>query len=179
MVEVLVRRDPPWLPTVVNLLAERLRFDHYRPDDYLLIDSLRTRAAMPPPAALGLRRHGSARPGAGHHDDGDAVSLVRAEAGVRESLVPLAFEVDEIAGAMRERDQLRRLADSGAVDRDALIDACLARLQRGGRPQPTNEFVRDLDSLTPTTDEVAARTRELPGPGGAGVRDERCRHGPA
>lgn len=169
VVEVLVRRDPPWLPTVVNLLAERLRFDHYRPDDYLLIDNLRTRAAMPPPAAPVFVAMWVRTAWRGHHDDGDAVGLVRAEPAYAE-LVPLAFDVDEIAGAMRERDQLRHLADTGAVDRDALIDACLARLQRGGRPQPTNEFVRDLDSLTPTTDEVAARTRSylvLVAPGSA------------
>lgn len=159
IVEVLVRRNPTWLPTVVAELATRLRFDVYTPDDYLLIESLRTRIGLPPPAvpvfvAMWIRTAWRSYP-----REVDAVDLVRAEPAYS-ALVPLAFEVDEIAGALRHRDQLRRLSDTGTVDRDALLDACLARLQRGGRPQPTNEFVHDLGSLEPTSDEVAARTRD-------------------
>ncbi|WP_193614324.1 DUF6493 family protein [Nocardioides lijunqiniae] len=159
VVEVLLRRDPSWLPALVRELADRLRFDRYNPDDYLLIERLRSRAGLPPPAvpvfaAMWVRTAWRSR-----RNEVDAVALVRAEPAYAE-LVPLAFEVDEIAGEMRHRDQLRRLADSGTVDRGVLLDALVARLQRGGRPQATNEFVRDLESLAPTLEEVAARTRD-------------------
>ncbi|SDC83145.1 DUF6493 family protein [Nocardioides lianchengensis] len=158
VVEVLVRRAPTWLPALVDALAERLRFNPYDPDDYLLIESLRTRIGLPPPAVPVFVAAWIDVAWSPSRDGSDPVDLVRAEPAYA-ALVPLALEVDEIAGVLSEGGQLRRLADSGAVDRDGLIDAALARLQRGGRPQATNDVVRVLDSLDPTPDEVAARVR--------------------
>jgi hypothetical protein len=154
--EVLLRRNPTWLPAVVSELADRLRYDAYSADAYLVIETLRTGVGLPPPAvptfvAMWIRT-------AWRDPEVDPVALVRAEPAYAE-LVPLAFEADEAAGSLRHHDRLRRLADTGTVDRAALLDAALARLQRGGRPLATNEFVRDLESLGPTEDEIAARLR--------------------
>ncbi|MQS15170.1 hypothetical protein F7Q99_23610 [Streptomyces kaniharaensis] len=58
-------------------------------------------------------------------------------------------------GAMAE------LAESGVLDRADLIDRCLARLLRGGKPADQRIFVDMLRALALTPEEYAARARDL------------------
>ena len=58
------------------------------------------------------------------------------------------------------RSHLEAAIDRGDVDRVALLDACLARLQRGGRARDTQAVVALHDVLGPTFDEVAERRRD-------------------
>ncbi len=48
----------------------------------------------------------------------------------------------------------------GDIDRPAMLDACLSRLQRGGRAMDTQDVVAVHDDLSPTLDEVAERRRD-------------------
>ncbi|GAA5016444.1 hypothetical protein GCM10025734_66160 [Kitasatospora paranensis] len=58
---------------------------------------------------------------------------------------------------------LARLAADGVLDRTDLLDRCLARLLRGGRPADQRVFLLVLRALAPDRDEYAARVRTLVG----------------
>ncbi|MGW4896652.1 DUF7824 domain-containing protein [Kitasatospora sp. NPDC004240] len=53
------------------------------------------------------------------------------------------------------------LAAEGVLDRAELLDGCLARLLRGGRPADQRIFLETLTALAPTAEEYAARARDL------------------
>jgi hypothetical protein len=55
---------------------------------------------------------------------------------------------------------LAQLAERKVVDRTLLLDACLARLQRPGRPTATAAYLAVHEALSPTTEEVAQRLRD-------------------
>ncbi|MER8182073.1 DUF6493 family protein [Kitasatospora sp. NPDC094015] len=83
-------------------------------------------------------------------------------------LVPRLFEVPEtgalLATGMTDVDNrwagcLVRLAERGTVARPELIDRCLARLLRGGRPNDQRGFLAVLRALAPTLEENARHVR--------------------
>ncbi|MFE5586314.1 DUF6493 family protein [Kitasatospora sp. NPDC056531] len=86
-------------------------------------------------------------------------------------LLPLVFELADIGGSLTFRrsprpgdvwtEAIAGLAAAGVVDRAALIDRCLARLLRGGRPADQRAFLEVLRALDPTPEEYAARVRDL------------------
>ncbi|WP_405010643.1 DUF6493 family protein [Kitasatospora sp. NBC_01539] len=89
-------------------------------------------------------------------------------------LAPRLFEVDdaaaELEGPWVARDDterwpgvLARLAADGVLDRADLVDRCLARLLRGGRPADQRAFLAVLKALAPTGDEYVAHVRTLLG----------------
>ncbi|MGW3914431.1 DUF7824 domain-containing protein [Streptomyces sp. NPDC005070] len=53
---------------------------------------------------------------------------------------------------------LTELAEEGTLDRQVLVDACVARLLRGGAPADQRVFLRLLSSLAPTREEERERT---------------------
>ncbi|MFE4699226.1 DUF6493 family protein [Streptomyces sp. NPDC056738] len=55
---------------------------------------------------------------------------------------------------------LAELAEEGTLDREVLLDACVARLLRGGAPADQRVFLRLLLSLAPTRDEERERTAD-------------------
>ncbi|MEU4168799.1 DUF6493 family protein [Streptomyces sp. NPDC026665] len=55
---------------------------------------------------------------------------------------------------------LAELAEEGTLDRKVLVDACVARLLRGGVPADQRVFVRLLSSLAPTRDEERERVAD-------------------
>ncbi|MFD8707461.1 DUF6493 family protein [Kitasatospora sp. NPDC059648] len=85
-------------------------------------------------------------------------------------LTPRLFDLDQI-GSMLDgpRDEQRpedwwptcliRLAEQGTLDRDKLIDRCLARLARDGRTSDQRGFLKLLQTFAPTTEERTARAR--------------------
>ncbi|GAA1217750.1 DUF6493 family protein [Kitasatospora nipponensis] len=85
-------------------------------------------------------------------------------------LVPHLFEIDEIGAEFDSARHaqldgggwarcLARLAEEGVLDRAELIDRCLARLLRGGRPSDQRGFLTLLEVFAPTAEENAARVR--------------------
>ncbi|MFE6050341.1 DUF6493 family protein [Kitasatospora sp. NPDC056446] len=86
-------------------------------------------------------------------------------------LLPLVFELADIGGWLTMRMSPRRgdvwteaigeLAAEGVVDRTALLDRCLARLLRGGKPADQRAFLEVLGELAPTPEEYAARVRDV------------------
>ncbi|MFD9127391.1 DUF6493 family protein [Kitasatospora sp. NPDC059571] len=89
-------------------------------------------------------------------------------------LAPRLFEVAELGSeldgpwaartdAERWPAVLARLAADGVLDRADLVDRCLARLLRGGRPAEQRSFLAVLRGLAPDEDEYAARVRTLLG----------------
>jgi hypothetical protein len=85
-------------------------------------------------------------------------------------LAPRLFDVPDIgsdlAGGPTPRGGdngwpscLIRLAEQGVLDRAELIDACLARLLRGGRQGDQRAFLKILQAFAPTMDENAVQVR--------------------
>lgn len=109
------------------------------------------------------------------HSPAPLVDRLRADP-LLDLMLPLAFEVDAAAadfgvGAYEYRDggrpvrvksplprALAALAAEGRLARDVLLDGCVARLLRGGRPNDLGGFVVLHDLLGPTPAEAAART---------------------
>ncbi|QFG20625.1 DUF6493 family protein [Actinomadura sp. WMMB 499] len=92
-----------------------------------------------------------------------------------DALVPRLFDADGVGAALAEdearlrwdRDRtgtwdesLAALADTGRLDRAALLDGCVGRFLRGGTARELRFFVRLHDLLDPTADEAAARVRD-------------------
>ncbi|WP_377272302.1 DUF6493 family protein [Peterkaempfera sp. SMS 1(5)a] len=83
-------------------------------------------------------------------------------------LAPRLFETADIGSVLDSpwrRDHaddtwpgaLARLAEEGVLDRVDLVDRCLARLLRGGRPGEMRSFLNVLEALAPTPEEQADR----------------------
>jgi Family of unknown function (DUF6493) len=89
--------------------------------------------------------------------------------------VPRLFEVAGIGGMIGSEDRysenqddywprsLAVLAGEGAIDRNALLDQCLAKLLHGDSPGNLRGFVAIYDHLLPTVYEVAARVDTFTG----------------
>lgn len=163
LVEVLLRRRPGWVQTLISELAERLRFDRFDRGPFELVDGLRRGLGLDPPTAAGFvfqwvyyrwPRDDGTRPTGAARAAGAAA--LAAEPGIA-ALIPLIFQEDDAAFYLRRPDYLAGILAEPLVDRESVLDAALARLQRGGRPGPTNDFAAVLAALSPSDEEVAAR----------------------
>ena len=163
VIELLTWRDAGWLPTLFALLVERLRPQSPFEGAHLyeIAEALREHLDLAPPADStyvaqwilvdwpGWAARGTIGP-PGHEQE------------FRE-VFPLAIDQEGMAQWLAEepwRSHLEAAIDRGDVDRVALLDACLARLQRGGRARDTQAVVALHDVLGPTFDEVAERRRD-------------------
>lgn len=165
---VLLKRNPSWLDRFVATMADGMRIDAWsdQHQPYRLVEHIRAAIDADPPntpafvASWVLHDWYRSR-------DHDPTHRLRADPRFA-ALVPTTFEADELAGTLRNHvaPLLSALSVEG-VDRAAVLDAALARLQRGGRPGPTNDFAEVYTQLTPTLEEAEARTRDylalLPG----------------
>ena len=160
---VLLRRRPDWLPTLIGELAERLSFNAFDCGAFELVDGLRRGLGLDPPAASGFvfqwvyyrwSHSYSARATTAPRATGAAALAAEPEMA---GLIPLIFQEDDAALYLRRPDDLGGILVEPPVDRDAVLDAALARLQRGGRPGATNDFVAVLAKLAPSDEEVTAR----------------------
>ena len=163
VIEVLTQRDAGWLPTLFGLLVERLRAEgpgSWAPL-YEIAEALREHCDLSPPTTSAyvaqwvLRdwpdwaAHGTSGP-PGHEPE-------------FRNVFPLAIDEEGMARWLAEdpwRTHLETALARGDVDRVALLDASLARLQRGGRAMDTQAVVALHDVLSPTLDEVAERRRD-------------------
>ncbi|KAB2345259.1 DUF6493 family protein [Actinomadura rudentiformis] len=83
-------------------------------------------------------------------------------------LVPRLFEVEAVGRVLGGGpgddpwiDMLLRLAGTGRVKRELLLDGCVRRFLRGGRIQDLRWYAALYRALEPSLTEVSARTRDL------------------
>lgn len=157
--QVLVDRAPSWLPGSVPLLADQLAYDASDPWGYFLVESLRAHLDLDPPRAPDFVRGWVVEA----WRDTPLSDLLRRDLRFV-ALAPLALEQDGLAAGFLAEwsrpgwlDRLTEAVDDGLVEREAVLDHLLGRLERGGRPAATDRFVKVHDALAPTLDEVAAR----------------------
>ncbi|MEU2391145.1 DUF6493 family protein [Streptomyces sp. NPDC007369] len=170
LITVLADRDPAWLGDLAHRLAARTATAS---EDYHLIRDLLLRAPddCPPPTGDAFV-HAWARHMSFGGLRGAARTLrlaLREEPYVRE-LVARLFETAETADALgwysapgvpgRWPAELALLAAEGTVERRTLLDGCLARLLRGGRPAGLTFFTDLLGVLEATEDEQEERTAD-------------------
>ncbi|MFH8533824.1 DUF6493 family protein [Streptomyces tendae] len=159
LLAVLGDRDPAWLGDVARRLAGRRTF---AVEEYPLIAGLVHAAGCEPPTTdgfvVGWEQSVPAR--------GMTVrGTLRADPFL-EVMVPRLFEVLEAGSDFQYSraddpgwpDALAGLAEEGRLSRDMLIDGCLSRLLRGGRPGLVKGFLALLTALDLTEDERAAHT---------------------
>lgn len=155
VVRILAHRRPGWVPALVQDLAERLRTGTEDSANFEVVDGLRLELGLQPPeVGAYVAQWVQGRWSLQGHPSG---SEVLAENPAFARLVPLVFDDDAIASRLRSYKELSTVIADGLVDRGAVLDSALARLQRGGRPRATNDFVAVLEDLAPTDDEVGAR----------------------
>ncbi|WP_433175030.1 DUF6493 family protein [Actinoallomurus sp. CA-150999] len=163
VLDILIERDAAWLPGLIHRLAERLRVREWSADDlWRLVAGLTERTGIDPPLTdgfvLGLVEE--------HAFNGSA-AIERVRRDPRWAAVVLrAFEVEQVGGWFGQSGDngwpaaLAALTAEGLVGRDALLDACLGALQRGGRAGALRGFLAVHEAIAPTLDELAARARD-------------------
>ncbi|GLF95686.1 DUF7824 domain-containing protein [Streptomyces yaizuensis] len=159
VLEALAGRDTVWLSDLAHRLAARASTGE---EDYVLIRKLVDTTRCPVPTSDGYVR-------------GWAVHLTRHHALHRgltlepelSVLVTRLFELPELPPEVQwsaEPDNPRHwpqvlagLADAGAVERPVVVDGCVSRLLRGGKPQDLKVFLAVLRALALTPQEQGAR----------------------
>lgn len=154
--EVLADRDPRWLGDVAHRLAERRAVTE---DSYDLVAGLALMSGCPVPTTDGFVSGWFEQLG-GHHPR-PLTERLRADP-FTPALLPLLFQAPDINLAPNQVVNwvaaLAELTAEGFLDRETVLDACVARLLRGGRPSLLGGFLTLLDAFEPTGQEVAART---------------------
>ncbi|MFE9552526.1 DUF6493 family protein [Streptomyces sp. NPDC006703] len=158
---VVDRQSPQWQAEVLRRIADR------RPgwfgDEYPAIERLARAAGEPVPVTDGVVlawQH--------HHVPSYATEEFQRELVPRLAQAPstpsLLLGMFDVVGAGDQLGEAWRgavlgLIDAGVVERDEILDRCVARLARGGRPGDQRGFQRLLEQLAPTPEEIAARIR--------------------
>ncbi|MEU9605666.1 DUF6493 family protein [Streptomyces sp. NPDC048057] len=171
LVQVLSERDPAWLADLAHRLAARTSTGE---EDYALIRELVDVAGCPVPTSDGYVR-GWAR----HLTERRLLMRGILQEPQVSTLVGRLFELPEIPVDVldfAEPDKphhwpqaLARLAECGAMARPELVDHCVARLLRGGRPQDLRFALAVLKQLALTPEEEAARIPDWMGMAADGV----------
>ncbi|MGW7366898.1 DUF6493 family protein [Streptomyces sp. NPDC054841] len=169
LLEILADRDPAWLGDLAHRLADRASTAG---EDYPLISEL-VRIAQCPVPTTDAFVHGwaesliSARPS--HASRATLPLALRNDPHVR-VLVPRLFETVEPAPVLSWYEDpeapnhwpsaLARLSEEGVLERSVLVDGCVARLLRGGRPGQLRFFLILLKRLALTPQEELDRTAD-------------------
>ncbi|MGW1228928.1 DUF7824 domain-containing protein [Streptomyces sp. NPDC002530] len=163
---VLADRDPDWLAD----LARRLSARSIESDaEFRLVAELVRMAGCPLPVSDGLVRGWSERVNAtrwGHRRSRPLVDVLRDEPHLPE-LVPHLLEMPEVPTQVTWTNthdptddwpaSLAVLTKDGLLDRGPLLDRCVTRLLRGGKPADQRFCLRLLQGLEPTAEEERAR----------------------
>ncbi|MFJ5773783.1 DUF6493 family protein [Streptomyces sp. NPDC093094] len=160
LLHLLGDRDPQWLADVVHRLARRPASAQV---PYELMAGLVRLAGCTVPVTDAYVRGWVGHVDGGWRRGGTKLDRLRRDP----HLVPLVaalFETDDLGSRLEWPDDdgpdswtgaLARLADEGVLDRTTMVDACVARLLRGGSTGDQRVFLRLLDAL------VLARAEEL------------------
>lgn len=165
LLSVLADRDPEWLGDVAHRLAAR---PGTAETAYELITGLVKTSRCPVPTTDGFVRGWAEAVSASQWQQKrrPLADVLRADPYVT-VLVPRLFEVAELPSQMLWFDEpddpsrwhvaLAVLADEGLLERASLVDGCVARLIRGGRPGELRFFLAVLRQLALTREEGAER----------------------
>jgi hypothetical protein len=177
LLEVVERQSVEWRTTVLDRLAARRAPGWGRSEHFRLLEHLVRTLDCPVPTAdpfvVQWQRDRAFPRFDGGRPVGPGLHARLAADPFTPVLAPRLFEVAEIGseldGPWSEPEDgrwpavLARLAADGVLDRTDLLDRCLARLLRGGRPADQRVFLLVLRALAPDQDEYAARVRTLVG----------------
>jgi Family of unknown function (DUF6493) len=170
LLRVLTTRELPWRGELTRRLAARLRSDRWDQQLWQLVAELVTSngidgVELPTSDGFVLGWMWAPRP------DGRLADTLATDPFL-EVLVPKLFEVDGAgqqlawsasAGIGPEGSwplALAALAADGRLPRAVLLDRCLGRLLRGGRPGELRGFLLLHQALDPDLEDVAARARD-------------------
>ncbi|MFS0695520.1 DUF6493 family protein [Streptomyces nitrosporeus] len=163
LIEVLADRDPRWLGDLAHRLADRPSTSE---EDYPLILGLVRRAGCPMPTSDGCVEGWATAAWSGR---GKLIDVLRRDPHLT-AFVPRLFETPEPVTTLTwpsEPDGHRHwpgalagLAAEGLLDRAALLDACTARLLRGGAALHLKPYRSVLEALRPTAEEERERTAD-------------------
>ncbi|MFC8537860.1 DUF6493 family protein [Streptomyces sp. NPDC057249] len=169
VLEVLGDREPDWLADLARRLAARAVESEA---EYRLVEELARRAGCPLPVSDGMVRAWTERVNSERWQGGPGKSLIdvlRADAHLdvlvahlltMPELPPVVAWVDSGSPAGSWPAALTALVAEGRLDRAALLDSCVARLLRGGKPTDLRFCLLVVRGLGPTADEEAARTAD-------------------
>ena len=153
---VLRERNVPWLADLARRLAERLPKDPvYRTDLFDLTSRLLSDTEQAPPTTDGFVA-GWVR----SHSSENLETELTADPRLA-TLVPRFFETEAV-GVLFSHDSswgvaLEKAAAHGLVDRTALLNSCVQRLRRGGKPGTTRAYLDVYDKLAPSSEEITER----------------------
>ncbi|RAG87568.1 hypothetical protein DN069_00830 [Streptacidiphilus pinicola] len=158
---VVEQQTAEWQAEVLRRIAGR------RPgwfgDEYPAVERLARAAGVPVPVTDGVvlawQQHHDWPYATDEKRRGMLLRLV--EAPSTPALVLGLFDVVGTGDRLGEawRGAILGLIEAGVVERDEILDRCLVRLARGGRPGDQRGFLRLLVELAPTQQESAARIR--------------------
>ncbi|MEV0532387.1 DUF6493 family protein [Kitasatospora sp. NPDC050463] len=170
--EVVAAQPVEWQIEVVTRLAER-RGSGWGWELYPLIERVVRRTGCPVPATDAFTTEWLDQLAAGDGRHGWARTLLESlrEDAFTPVLLPRVFELADVGWRFEQRRTdrpgdswpaaLAGLAQCGVLDGADLIDRCLARLVRGGKPGDQRAFLAVLVALAPTPDAYAKQVRSL------------------
>lgn len=162
LLRILGDRDPKWLADVTHRLAERPASADV---PYELMAGLVRLSGCPVPTTDAYVRGWLGHVGATWQREETVLNRLRQDPYLPQ-LVAALFETDDIGGFFgwlagdgpnSWYGALTQLAAEGTLDRGAMIDACVARLLRGGSAADQRAFLRLLKDLSLTPEEQRAR----------------------
>ncbi|MPY31772.1 hypothetical protein FNH09_10880 [Streptomyces adustus] len=165
LLHVLGDRDPAWLAEVTRRLAERPAASRV---SHELMAGLVRLSGHPVPTTDAYVRGWVERIGSTCYRGDTVLEQLRRDPHLVR-LVAALFETDDIGSRMQWgaaegpnswTDAIARLTVEGALDRTATVDACVARLLRGGTAADHRVFLRLLKTLALTGDEQRERTAD-------------------
>ncbi|MFF5498673.1 DUF6493 family protein [Streptomyces aquilus] len=165
LIDVLADREPDWLADVVHRLAQRPPSARV---PYELMAGLVRLAACPVPTTPAYVEGWMRHMGSFWQRGDTLLDRLRKDPHLPR-LVAALFETDDIGGTLQWPAEdgpnswtgaLAQLTAEGALERGAMIHACVSRLLRGGSAADHRGFLRLLKALAPTRDEERERTAE-------------------
>ncbi|MEW2168113.1 DUF6493 family protein [Streptomyces sp. NPDC007084] len=165
LLHVLGDREPDWLADLARRLAARPVTSQI---PFALLSGLVGLAGCEVPTSDAYVRGWFERIGASWHGSGSMAARLRQEPDVAR-MISAFFDSPQLAGEIGWMfgdgpdswySALAALTAEGALGRAVMVDACVARLLRGGVPADQRVFLRLLSHLAPTRDEERERTAD-------------------
>ncbi|WP_406379716.1 DUF6493 family protein [Streptomyces sp. NBC_01618] len=175
VLEVLADRDPAWLGDVAHRLAARTATAEIA---YEIISGLVEIAQCPVPTTEGFVRGWAETSQWQRRNPARLIDTLRADRHLR-VLVPRLFELTELPSSVVWCDEpdnpghwpsaLAVLAEEGQLERSVLVDSCVTRLLRGGKPGDVRFFLSVLRQLALSEQEEAERVADWIGMAADGI----------